>query len=156
MLKSGRGLAASLITFVIIISLSSSALAGEQLLLDEILTISNWYVHASQNSFAAEEDQEARIKITKNTSDKEIRRGVFVLNGAYTFLRDFLIGDELVFEKNVSLNADNSLIVVLLGQPGAQISFQVIADDGPEPSPEISAFTAEPLSLKRGESATLT
>jgi len=156
MLKSGRGLAAFCLVFFAIIILSSPAAAGERLLLDRVLTISSWHVHASQHSFTAADAQEARIKISKNTPDREIQRGFFVLNGAFTFLRDFLPGDEPVFENDVTLKAANTLFVFLLGQPEAAISVQVFADKAPAPAPEISAFTAEPFSIKRGESAALT
>jgi YD repeat-containing protein len=155
MLKSGRGLGAILLAFFSIIIFSSFSSAGEQLLFDRFLTISDWYVHASQNSLPADDAREARIKISKNTPDREIKRGFFVLNGAFTFLRDFLIGDELVFEKDVTLKATNTLFVFLLGEPGAEISFQVIGAGGSSPAPEISAFTAEPLTIKRGQSANL-
>jgi hypothetical protein len=154
MLKSGRCLVAFLFIFSLIITFSNPSDASEQLLFDKILTISDWYVHASRHSFNAEDAREARIKISKNLTDREIRRGFFVLNGAFTFLRDFLVGDELVFEKDVTLKAANTLFVFLLGDPGAEISFQIIVDEAP--APEISAFTAEPLTIKRGESATLT
>jgi hypothetical protein len=156
MLKSGRGFTAFLLVFFAIITFSNFASAGEQLLFDRSLTIGDWHVHASQNSFSAEDAQAVRIKISKNSADREIRRGFFVLNGAFTFLRDFLVGDELVFEKDVTLKAANTLFAFLLGEPGAEISFQIIVDEAPAPAPEISAFTAEPLSIKRGESATLT
>jgi hypothetical protein len=156
MLKSGRGFAAFLLVFFAIITFSNFASAGEQLLFDRSLTIGDWHVHASQNSFSAADAQKARIKISKNTTDREIQRGIFVLNGAFTFLRDFLTGDELVFEKDVTLKTANTLFVFLLGEPGAEISFQIIVDEAPAPAPEISAFTAEPLSIKRGETATLT
>jgi len=155
MLRSGRSFAAFLFIFSLIITFPNPSDASEQLLFDKVLTISNWYVHASQHSFNAADSQKARIKISKNTPDREIHRGFFVLNGAITFMRDFLTGDELVFEKDVTLQAANTLFVFLMGEPGAEISFQVIGDDGPEPAPEISAFTATPLSVKHGESVTL-
>ena len=131
MLKSGRGFAILLLVFFTIITDSNVTTAEKLLLFDRNLTIGDWRVHASQHSFSAEEARKARIKISKNTPDKEIRRGFFVLNDNFTFLRDFLIGDELVFEKDVTLSASNKLILILLGEPGAQIKLQVIADDGP-------------------------
>ncbi|MGD9058454.1 MAG: Ig-like domain-containing protein, partial [Desulfobacterales bacterium] len=155
MLKSGRGCVAFLLAFFTIITFSNFAFADEQVLFDKALTIGDWYLHASQNSFSAEDAQEARIKISKTTPGKQIQRGFFVLNGAFTFLRDFLAGDELVFEKDVTLEAVNTLYVILLGETGTEISFQVFGDDGPAPPPEISVFSAEPLTVKRGESATL-
>ena len=90
MLKSGRGPAAFLLVLFILFTFSSVATADEQILFDKNLTIGDWYLHASRNTFSEEDGQEARIKITKITPDKEIERGLFVLNGAYTFLRDFL------------------------------------------------------------------
>jgi YD repeat-containing protein len=156
MLKSGRGLAAFLLVFFAIITLSNVASAGEQNLFDRSLTISSWHVHASQNSFSAADAQKAHIKISKNTPGREIQRGFFMLNGAFTFLRAFLTGDELVFEKDVTLKTANTLFVFLLGEPEAEISLHVIGDDDPAPAPEITSFSAEPLSIKRDESATLT
>jgi RHS repeat-associated protein len=156
MLRSGRGLATFLLVFFTIITLSNFASAGEQLLFDRSMTLSGWHVHASRNSFSAADAQKARIKISKNTPGREIQRGFFVLNGVFTFLRDFLTGDELVFEKNVTLKTANTLFVFLLGEPEAEISLQVIGDDGPASAPEITSFSAEPLSIQRGESATIT
>ena len=156
MLKSGRGFAAFLLVFFSIIALSIPSAAGEQLLFDRALTISDWHVHASQHSFNAADAQEAQIKIGKSTPDKEIQRGFFVLNGAFIFLRDFLIGDELVFEKDVTLQAANTLVVFLLGSPGATVSMQILQGEVPSTAPEIKYFTAEPTAIKRGESATLT
>ena len=155
MLKNGRCFAAFLLVLFASITFSNFASAGEQLLFDGSLTISDWHVHASQHSFNAADAQEARIKISKNTPDRGIQRGFFVLNGAFTFLRDFLTAEEFVFEKDFTLKVDNTLLVFLLGEPGAEISFQVIVDDAPAPAPEITAFTAEPLSIRRGQSAIL-
>ncbi len=81
MLKSGRGFAAFLLVFTSIIALSNPSAAGEQLLFDKVLTIGNWYVHASRHSFNAADARQARIKISKNTPDGEIQRGFFVLTG---------------------------------------------------------------------------
>ena len=126
MLKSGRGLAILLLVFFALITDSNIATADNQLLFDTNLTIGDWQVHASQHSFSAEEARKARIKISKNTPDKQIQRAFFVLNGAFAFLRDFFIGDERVFEKDVTLSASNTLILVLLGEPGAEIAVQAI------------------------------
>ena len=156
MLKSGRGLAILLLVFFALITDSNIATADNQLLFDTNLTIGDWQVHASQHSFSAEEARKARIKISKNTPDKQIQHAFFVLNGAFTFLRDFFIGDERVFEKDVTLSASNTLILVLLGEPGAEIAVQAIEKDAPAPAPEITAFAIEPFTIKRGQSATLT
>ena len=55
MLKSGRGCVAFLLVFFTIITFSNFAFADEQVLFDKALTIGDWYLHASQNSFSAEE-----------------------------------------------------------------------------------------------------
>ena len=154
MLKSGRCLVAFLFIFSLIITFSNPSDASEQPLFDKVLTISDWYVHASQHSFNAADAQDARIKISKNTPDKEIQRGFFVLNGTFTFLRDFLVGEELAFEKDVVLRASNTMYVFLLGSPDATVSMQILQDEAP--APEIKDFTADPAAIKRGESATLT
>ncbi|MGD9044407.1 MAG: Ig-like domain-containing protein [Desulfobacterales bacterium] len=156
MLKSGCCLVAFLFTFSLIFTFSNPADASEQLLLDKVLTISDWYVHASQHSFEAADAREARIIISKNKPDKEIQRGFMVLNGTFTFLRDFLVGDELIFEKDVTLQAANTLVVFLLGSPGATVSMQILQGEVPSVEPEIKSFTAAPTAIKRGESATLT
>ena len=156
MLKSGRGLAILLLVLFALITDSNIATADKQLLFDTNLTIGDWQVHASQHSFSAEEARKASIKIGKNTPDKQIQRGFFVLNGAFTFLQDFFIGDDLVFEKDVTLSASNTLILVLLGERGAEIAVQVIEKDTPKRLPEITAFAIEPFAIKRGQSATLT
>ena len=156
MLKSGRSFAVLLFIFISIITLPNDvAAADDQLLFDRVLTISNWHVHASQHSFNAADAQKARIKISKNSPDGEIQQGFFVLNGTFTFLRDFLVNGEPFFEKDVTVQAANTLFVFLLGQPAAAISCQIIADDALPPAPQITAFTAEPSVIKRGQSATL-
>ncbi len=155
MLRNGRSFTALLIVFISIIALSDFAAAGEQLLFDEDLTVSRRHGHASRHRFHADGARQARIVINKITPHRELRRGFFVLNGAFTSLRAFLIGDEQVFEKNVKLRAANRLRVYLWGRPGAKISFKVIADDATTPAPEITFFTADPPTINHGEATTL-
>ena len=62
MLKSGRGFAAFLLVFTSIIALSNPSAASDPVLLDKVLTIGNWHVHASQHSFNAADARQARIK----------------------------------------------------------------------------------------------
>jgi RHS repeat-associated protein len=150
-----RGYLAFLLVVFSIIALPNHSTAGEQQLFHKILTINSLHVHASWHSFNAADAREAQLKISKNTTDGKIRHGFFAFNGAFTFMGDFLAGDEWVFEKNVTLEATNRLFVFLLGQPGAAISVQIIADEAQPPAPEITAFSADPLSVKRGQAATL-
>ncbi|MGD9227950.1 MAG: Ig-like domain-containing protein, partial [Desulfobacterales bacterium] len=153
--RSGRCFVAILFICFLIITFSNSSDAGEQLLFDKAFTINNWYFHVSRHTFDADALGEGRLFISQNTPRKEIRRGIFVLNGTYTFLRDFLAGDELVFEKEVQLKTTNRLFVFLLGHPGAMVSIQINQIDKTTPAPKITAFTAEPSNIKKGKSSTL-
>jgi len=155
MLRCGRRFAAFLFVFSLTITLSNSSDAGEQLLFDKVFAISNWHLHVSQHSFDADNPGEGQLIVSKNTPQKQIQRGFFVLNGAFTFLRNFLVGDEIVFEKDVTLKAANTLFVFLLGDPGASISLQINHTEGTTPAPKINAFTADPSKIKRGASSTL-
>jgi YD repeat-containing protein len=155
MLRSGRCLAAYLFIFSLIITFSNPSDASEQLFFDKAFTINDWYLHVSQHSFDADDLGEDRLFISKNTPQKEIQRGFFVLNGTFTFLRDFLVGDEIVFEKDVVLKATNTVFVFLLGHPGASVSMQIKHSDDTTPAPKITAFTAEPLTIKKGKSSSL-
>ncbi|MCK5418913.1 MAG: tandem-95 repeat protein, partial [Desulfobacterales bacterium] len=155
MLRRGRCLVAFLFVFFLTMTFSNPSDAGEQLLFDKVFTISNWHLHVSQHSFDADDPGEGQLIVSKNTPQKQIQRGFFVLNGAFTFLRNFLVGDEIVFEKDVTLKATNTLFFFLLGDPGASVSMQINHTEGTTPAPKINAFTADPSTIKRGTSSTL-
>jgi hypothetical protein len=155
MLKTGRIFSILLLALSFAVVIADTASADDRVVFKRNLMIGNWHVHASQHTFNLENPGEGTLMLGKNTPDGEILRGFFVLNGAFTFMRDFLAGDERVFEKDVTLQADNTLFVFLLGHPGAAISFQVIVHEAPTPAPKITVFTAEPSRISAGASSTL-
>ncbi len=116
--------------------------------------IGAWHMHLSSRTFEADDPGEGYIEITKNTPDEDIEGGFLFLNWQLIPIRQFLIGDELVFHKDVRLNANNRLTVFLRGTPGASVRIEIKSSVIPIPVPEI-AFSAEPLSIISGESSTL-
>ena len=156
MFKSTRCFASLLFIFSLISAFSNPADADDGIIFEKAFTIGQWHLHASQHTFSADDSGQGILKISKNNSQEEIQHGFLVLNGAFVFLRDFLAGDELVFEKDIALKATNGLIVFLLGDPGASVSMQITGIMAPVTPPQITVFTAEPATIKRGESATLT
>jgi len=155
MLKSGRRFVAFLFILSSILAFTISADSNDRVIFEKDFTIGEWHLHASQHTFSADASGDGILKISKTTPQDEIERGFFVLNGAFTFLRDFLVGDELVFEKEVALKPSNRLFVFLLGHPGASVSMQIKHSDETPPAPKITAFTAEPSTIKKDESSTL-
>jgi hypothetical protein len=153
--KSSRCFIAILFVFTLIITLSNAVYAGDGIVFEKDFTISKWHLHVSQHTFSADDSGEGIFKISKNDPQKEIRRGFIILNGSFTFLRDFLIGDEIVFEKRCALKTTNRLFVFLIGKPGASASMQIKRGEDKRPAPKITAFTAEPSKIKRGGSSTL-
>jgi RHS repeat-associated protein len=155
MFKSAPRLATFLFIFSLIIAFSNPADADDGIIFERTFTIGEWHLHASRHTFSANDFGQGILTIGKSNPQEEIQHGFLVLNGAFVFLRDFLAGDELVFEKDIALKATNGLIVFLMGDPGASLSMQISGIKAPVTPPQINAFTAEPASMKRGESATL-
>ena len=156
MFKSAPRLATFLFIFSLIIAFSNPADADDGIIFERTFTIGEWHLHASQHTFSADDSGQGILKINKNNLQEEVQHGFLMLNGAFVFLQDFLTGDGLILERDFVLKATNRLIVFLLGDPGASISMQITGIDAPVTPPQITAFTAEPTSIKRGESATLT
>ncbi|MDX1823903.1 MAG: Ig-like domain-containing protein, partial [Thiohalomonadales bacterium] len=73
----------------------------------------------------------------------------------FTLLKDFLVGNEIVFEKHSALKATNRLFVFLIGNPGASVSMQIKHGEDKSPAPKITDFSANPSKIKRGVSSTL-
>ncbi len=153
--RNGRCFVTILFIFSLIITLSNAAYAGDGIVFEKDFTISKWHLCASQHTFSADAAGEGILKIRKNDHQKEIRRGFFVLNGSFTFLRDFQAGDEIAFEKHIALKTTNRLFVFLIGNPGASVSIQIKRGEDKRPAPQIIAFTAKPSKIKRGASSTL-
>jgi RHS repeat-associated protein len=153
--RSGRCFLAFLFIFSIIIPFSNPAYADDGILFEKAFIIRKWNFCASQHTFSADASGEGILKISKNYPQKEIQRGFFVLNGSFTFLRDFLVGDEIVFEKHSALKTTNRLFVFLFGNPGNSVSMQIKCGEDKRPAPKITAFTAKPFKINRGASSTL-
>ncbi|MFH1672416.1 MAG: hypothetical protein ABIF87_03175 [Pseudomonadota bacterium] len=117
------------------------------------LTINRWHIHLSFHKFRVDDPGDGIIVITKNTPSKKIRGGFFLFNRKFISIRDFLIGDNLVFEKDISLRSFNRLMVFLRGEPGASITIEV-RKKSPFPPPVV-AFSADPQSITLGESGIL-
>ena len=111
--RSGRCFVAILLIFSLIITFSNTAYADDEIVFEKDFTISKWHLYASRHTFSADAAGKGILKIRKNDHQKEIRRGFFVLNGSFTFLRDFLTGDEIAFEKHIALKTTNRLFVFL-------------------------------------------
>ena len=69
-------------------------------------------------------------------------------------LHDFLVGDELVFEKEITLRSINFITVFLRGTPGTCVTIEVKKAGGPIPPPEVS-LSADPQTITLDESSTL-
>jgi RHS repeat-associated protein len=117
--------------------------------------IGKWHVHASVHTFNGEDPGEGIVTVTKNTPDKPISGGFILFNTTLVPLHDFLVGDELVFEKGITLRSINFITVFLRGTPGASVTIEVNKEGGPIPPPEVS-FSADPQTITLGGSSTLT
>ena len=116
--------------------------------------IGNWHIHASVHTFNVEDSGEGVVTITKNTTDMPISSGFILLNTTLVPLRNFLIGDEVVFEKEITLRSINFISVFLLGTPGASVAITINSGGTPALPPEV-LFSANPQTIMLGESSTL-
>ncbi|RZB33972.1 MAG: hypothetical protein SRB2_03365 [Desulfobacteraceae bacterium Eth-SRB2] len=117
--------------------------------------IGKWHVHASVHTFNVEDPGEGIVTVTKNTPDKAISGGFILFNTTLVPLRDFLTGDQVTFEKDITLRSINFITVFLRGTPGACVAIEVKKAGGPIPPPEVS-FSADPQTITLDESSTLT
>ena len=153
--RSGRCFLAILFIFSLMIPFSNTAFADGGIVFEKDFTISKWHLYASQHTFSADTSGEGILKISKNDPQKEIQRGFFVLNGSFTSLRNFLVRDEIVFEKHSVLKTTNRLFVFLIGNPEASVSMQIKRGEDKSSAPKITEFSANPSKIKRGVSSTL-
>ena len=112
-----------------------------------------WHIHTSSHTFNVNDSKDGRIIITKNTANNKIRAGFIILNWKFIGLEDFLNSGDTVFEKDISLKSENNLTVFLIGIPDASITIE-IRQKSTIPPPEVT-FSADPSSIKLGESSTL-
>jgi RHS repeat-associated protein len=116
-------------------------------------TIKWWHIHTSSQSFKINDPEDGRVIITKNTANNKIRAGFIILNWRFIGLEDFLNSGDTVFEKDISLKSENNLIVFLIGIPDSSLTIE-IRQQSTIPPPEVT-FSADPSSIKIGESSTL-
>jgi hypothetical protein len=128
-------------------------LAQETVFGPEDVYISWFRIHFSFHTFTIDDPGEGTIIIRKNTPAEKIEGGIARLNGKWISLLDFLGGDDLVFEKSVTLRSRNYLYVSLRGARGASISVEVKNKSLTQP-PEVN-FSANPSAIKLGEASTL-
>jgi len=117
------------------------------------LTIRWWPIHLSFHRFTVDDPGDGFITITKNSPGKKIQGGFLFLNRTFIPLRSFLLGTDTGFERHISLQHRNRLMVFLRGRPGTSITIEV-RRKAPVPPPEVS-FSANLPALKLNESATL-
>ncbi|MBU1161327.1 MAG: hypothetical protein KKF96_02110, partial [Proteobacteria bacterium] len=116
--------------------------------------IGKWHIHASVHTFNVAAPGEGVVTITKNTPDQPISSGFILLNTTVVPLRDFLTGNEIVFEKEITLRSINFITVFLLGTPGASVTITINSGGTPSLPPEVS-FSSDPQTITLGESSTL-
>ena len=116
--------------------------------------IGNWHIHASVHTFNVENPGEGVITVTKNTPDKSISAGFVLFNTTLVPLRKFLTGDDLVFEKEITLRSINFITVFLAGTSGASVTITINAGGIPSQPPEVS-FSPDPQTIALGESSML-
>ncbi|MEA1948214.1 MAG: sugar-binding protein, partial [Thermodesulfobacteriota bacterium] len=119
-----------------------------------IFEIGRWHVLMSVHTFNVEDPGEGVITITKNAPEKEIRGGFILFNTTVVPLRNFLTGDEIVFEKEITLRSINFITVFLRGTPGASVTITINPEGAPALPPEVF-FSADPQTITPGKSSTL-
>ena len=144
-----------LISLIFAFIATAVAVADDSLVFDsDELTVSAWHVHYSRHTFALSNPGQGTITITKSTPNMNLEGGFIFFNLKLIPLSTFLSGQDITFEKEVELNAFNSLNVFLAGQPGATITIEVHSGQMDIPVPTCT-FTVDPLSITLGSTSTL-
>ncbi|MDX2511242.1 MAG: sugar-binding protein, partial [Desulfobacterales bacterium] len=116
--------------------------------------IGRWHVHLSRPSFSVATPGEGYITITKNTPESAINAGILFFNRKLIPITQFLIGDDSVFDEEISLKSSNNITVYLRGSPGASVNIMINNADSSVPVPTV-VFNADPETVAMGESTTL-
>ena len=116
--------------------------------------IGKWHIHASVHTFNVADPGEGIVTITQNTLDKPITGGFILFNTTIVPLQDFLTGDDVVFEKEITLRSTNFITVFLRGTPEASVTITINSEETNSQPPEVS-FSADPQTITLGESSTL-
>jgi hypothetical protein len=117
------------------------------------MTIKKWRSHLSRHTFDLEQEGDGILEISKNSPLSEIKGGFIFFNKKFIGLRKFFSGEDLKFEKDVSLKSENRLFVFARGKHGASFTLTIRPKDSY--TPEIVSFTASPPMIHIGESSTL-
>jgi len=144
-----------LFSFLLIFFLSAStAYSNDQTVFGpKDFRISKLHFHFSSHRFASHDSSFGIITIKKNTHGMKVKEGFLLFNGKFVPLNYFLIGRDLVFEKEVVLHAKNRLTFFCRGTPGASVSIQVRKKNSIQ-APGIR-FSVDPQSITLGESSVL-
>lgn len=107
-------------------AISSPTYADDQTVFGpKALKIKRWHIHLSFHKFRVDDPGDAVIIITKRTPNKKIRGGFVFFNRKFISIRNFLVGSDTVFEKEISLRSKNRMTVFLRGKRGASIGLKV-------------------------------
>jgi hypothetical protein len=117
------------------------------------MTIKKWRSHLSRHTFELEQEGDGILEISKNSPPSEIKGGFIFFNKKFIGLRKFFSGEDLKFEKDVSLKSANRMFVFARGKHGASFTLTIRPKDSY--TPEIVSFTASPPMIHIGESSTL-
>ena len=79
---------------------------GQTVFGPEEMIIDKWFIHLSFHQFSADNPGEGVLFVTKNTPEELIKGGFVLLNDQVIALREFLQGDEIVFEREVFSRLD--------------------------------------------------
>ncbi len=91
--------------------------------------IGKWHIHASVHTFNVADPGEGIVTITQNTLDKPITGGFILFNTTIVPLQDFLTGDDVVFEKEITLRSTNFITVFLRGTPEASVTITINSEE---------------------------
>ena len=104
---------------------------GQTVFGPEECTIVKHNTHFSHHEFRVDDPGKGIIIITKETPDKEIRKGHILFNGKMISLREFLGGEEAVFlQDDLALRTKNHIMVFLQGTKGASITIEIWRAEG--------------------------
>ena len=134
---------AGLILFFVISLLSSVAYGGNaEVFGPQEMTINKWHSHLSRHTFDLEQAGDGILEISKNSPPLEFKGGFIFFNKKFIGMRKFFSGEDLSFEKDVSLKSANRLFVFARGNPGASFTLRIRRNDSY--TPKIVSFTASP------------
>ena len=145
-------------SFLLLVHLSAGAraMASEHApIFGKTFSISPWYVHLSHHRFNAPGGGPATLGMTCLAPPGAIKDGIVTLNGRLIHLKSFFDGVESAGFLPVTLNEDNSMIVLIWGNPGSSLKLEVFRDASTNEAPQIIAFEAVPTAIQRGQSSLL-